>query len=74
MKKTHPTSGYLIDEVARELNLSMPDVRDIMERLRTKQVVWWVNLNEAVGGVGYFVDELHRPNPQPQPRSLLIPG
>jgi hypothetical protein len=49
MKKTHPTSGYLIDEVARELNLSMPDVRDIMERLRTKQVVWWVNLNESRG-------------------------
>ena|ERR1700726_917858 len=68
MRKTHPTSGYLIDEVARDLNLSMPDVRDIMERLRAKQVVCRVNLNEAVGGVGYFLDELHRPNPQPQPR------
>jgi len=65
MKKTHATVAYTIDEVARDLKLDMPEVRDITERLKAKRAVWSINLNEAVGGVGYFLEELHRPQPAP---------
>jgi len=65
MKKIHPTVPYTIDEIANNLDISMPTVRNIMERLKAKKVVWSVNLDQAVGGVGYFLDELHRPQPAP---------
>ncbi len=68
MKLKHPTIPYLLDELAEDLDLGLPKTRDIMKSLASRGVVNPQSLDQAIGGTGYFLDELYRPNPQPSQR------
>jgi hypothetical protein len=60
MKSTHPGMGYTIDEVAIGVKLTMPDAWDTLERMKAKRIVWTVQLNEAIQGVVYFLEDVYR--------------
>ncbi len=68
LKKT-PNLGYDVKELSEVANIGMPDVREIMERLEARKVVWSTGSLDAFGGKSYHIDPLHIPNPQPpEPR------
>jgi len=65
LKKSPANTGYDVRELSEAVNITMPDVRDIMKALEFRGIVWSVEQLDAVGGRAYFLDQLHRPSPAP---------
>ena len=63
LTSAHPTIAYELREISWHLSISLPEARDIMEKLTTKNVVFRDKLDQIEGGVVYFLDELYRPQP-----------
>lgn len=66
LKKSPPNTGYDVAELSEAVGLTMPEVRDLMENLEARKIVWSVEQLNVVGGKAYLLDELHRPQPAPR--------